>query len=437
VGCWGWTFVGTPLCATSTSNILHGFMMKKILLILSGFVFLSHLSLAETRLYAAWQELRIQAFVGNDGEVRGIQGGIPATRSVLAQGSNGSATAQTSASQSGAVDNLIFSYSGRSTIDTPDSDFPSGDAQTIQGFDFDVVGQSETLTVDFSSFVTSTTANSTQPPSAAFAFFYRANGQGLFSPLTAPGTRVINVDPGQYRLLIAVAASQTTLGGQHQSVDFANTIVFSNLGIAPGAFQKIPVVPPVSGTFRSVGRREWFDPPAVDEFFFQMTSNSLFTGIFNFPTGFSNSFEVLTEGQSLGSFTSDESVNFVELLGHGVASFRVRNITPKVDASDPKAFPIQLDFDTETADFVMIPNPGVILSQDNDNFIAHFAGVLEQSTNLTSWGDVQGSPPSPLLVPKSSAPSRLFFRAHLETTPPPKPPGGQSLRYASQRGKPK
>ena len=148
-----------------------------------------------------------------------------------------------------------------------------------------------------------------------------------------------------------------------------------------------------------------------------MTSNSLFTQIMSFPTGFSDAFEVVAEGQVLGTFTSDQSLNFVELLGHGVPSFRVGNIMPAVDPSDPTAFPIQLDFDTATADFLMIPNPGVVLFQDSNNFLVYFAGLLQQSIDLTNWGDVPGSPPSPLLVPRSKAPPNLFFRAQQETTP--------------------
>ena len=73
------------------------------------------------------------------------------------------------------------------------------------------------------------------------------------------------------------------------------------------------------------------------------------------PTGFSAPFEVLAENTSLGFFGIDTSVNFLELLGHGVSAFTVRGITPGVDSTSPIAFPIQLDFDTETASFTMTP----------------------------------------------------------------------------------
>jgi hypothetical protein len=55
------------------------------------------------------------------------------------------------------------------------------------------------------------------------------------------------------------------------------------------------------------------------------------------------------------SFWPDRSVNFIELLGHGVSAFTVKNITPGVDATSLTGFPIQLDFDTETASFTMTP----------------------------------------------------------------------------------
>ena len=75
----------------------------------------------------------------------------------------------------------------------------------------------------------------------------------------------------------------------------------------------------------------------------------------SFPTGFSAEFEVLVNNISLGFFNTDQSVNFTELLGHGVSSFAIRNITPGVDPASLTAFPIQLAFNNATASFTMTP----------------------------------------------------------------------------------
>ncbi|MCE5339531.1 MAG: PEP-CTERM sorting domain-containing protein [Planctomycetaceae bacterium] len=101
----------------------------------------------------------------------------------------------------------------------------------------------------------------------------------------------------------------------------------------------------------------WFDPPFVSEFEYQMTSGSLFTKIGAFPTGFDAAMQVLVNGVSLGTFGAGDSVDFVSLLGAGVSEFTVRGINPLVDAEDELGFPLQLEFDTTTASFDMIPVP--------------------------------------------------------------------------------
>jgi PEP-CTERM motif len=73
--------------------------------------------------------------------------------------------------------------------------------------------------------------------------------------------------------------------------------------------------------------------------------------------GFDGDFEVYVGGTSLGFFDGGEEVDFVGLLGNGVSEFSVRGIDPLVDSEDPLAFPIYLEFDTETATFTMTPVP--------------------------------------------------------------------------------
>jgi hypothetical protein len=101
----------------------------------------------------------------------------------------------------------------------------------------------------------------------------------------------------------------------------------------------------------------WFDPPMADGYSFAMTGGSLFTDILNFPTGIDGdgAFHVWVGATNLGTFEVGERVNFVELLGAGVSSFRVTGINPSVDGGNSEAFPIQLAFNTTTADFTMTP----------------------------------------------------------------------------------
>jgi hypothetical protein len=89
----------------------------------------------------------------------------------------------------------------------------------------------------------------------------------------------------------------------------------------------------------------------------------------------------------------------------------VRNIGP-LEGGISNTFAVMLNFDTPTADFVMIPNPGVtLLRETNGNARVFFAGALEQSTNLVDWIDVPGSPPSPYLLTPAASPVPLFFRS--------------------------
>src|SRR5262249_21952620 len=100
----------------------------------------------------------------------------------------------------------------------------------------------------------------------------------------------------------------------------------------------------------------WYDPATASGYTYAMTGQSLFTEILNFPSGFDQPFDVTSPGCSIpGSFSPGDSVDFVSLCGHGVSQFSVTGIDPTFDPSNPTAFPIQLLFDTPTADFVAAP----------------------------------------------------------------------------------
>ncbi|HLO48471.1 MAG TPA: PEP-CTERM sorting domain-containing protein [Kamptonema sp.] len=131
----------------------------------------------------------------------------------------------------------------------------------------------------------------------------------------------------------------------------------------PGSSQQNPIMPNVTlpnrWEFTDVPRRTWSDPPTAYGFRYEMTSDSVFTQILDFPTGFTKPFTVLVKDVILGKFTAGNSVNFSNystllgnlLVGNGVKEFSVTGLN--VDPSNPAVFPIKLDFNTETANFNM------------------------------------------------------------------------------------
>lgn len=149
----------------------------------------------------------------------------------------------------------------------------------------------------------------------------------------------------------------------------------------PGSSQQNPIMPNVTlpnrWEFTDVPRRTWSDPPTAYGFRYEMTSDSVFTQILDFPTGFTKPFTVLVKDVILGKFTAGNSVNFSNystllgnlLVGNGVKEFSVTGLN--VDPSNPAVFPIKLDFNTETANFNMhallneeaeaVPEPSVML----------------------------------------------------------------------------
>ena len=141
-------------------------------------------------------------------------------------------------------------------------------------------------------------------------------------------------------------------------VRIGNQRVFISLaGISPGSSENNPVLPEgmEDGAFSFVGvvTGAWFDPPVAEGFRYTMTSDSLFTEIQDFPTGFPTPFTVSVNGQELGEFGPGDSVDFTQFPGGGVKEFNITGLTPLVDPENPIAFPLKIGFDTETADFTM------------------------------------------------------------------------------------
>ena len=106
-----------------------------------------------------------------------------------------------------------------------------------------------------------------------------------------------------------------------------------------------------------------------------MTGGSLFTNILDFPTGFDDTFEIFAGGSLLGSFGPGDSVDFTSFAGGGVSEFLVRGINPLVDVENPAGFPLQLAYNTPTADFVMTADSSPTSS-----------GVVPENAALVTWG---------------------------------------------------
>ncbi len=137
--------------------------------------------------------------------------------------------------------------------------------------------------------------------------------------------------------------------------------------------------------FNNVPTGRWVDPPVADGFEYEMTprdipvgvasrvfpgmtgvaqaDDAVFTRISGFPIGVDvdDSFVVAVEGRILGRFGPGDTLRFSDyasqlgdlLVNGGVRKFTISDINPAVSSVDPIAFPLQLDFNTETASFEM------------------------------------------------------------------------------------
>jgi hypothetical protein len=127
-----------------------------------------------------------------------------------------------------------------------------------------------------------------------------------------------------------------------------------------GWTQETPVMPTVDlpdrWRFTDIPSGRWVDPPTAYGFQYTMLGDALFTEVLDFPTGIDddNLFTISVGEQVLGEFSPGESVSFLDLLGTGVAEFRITDINPLVDPEDPSAFPLKLAFDAEKASFDMM-----------------------------------------------------------------------------------
>lgn len=249
-----------------------------------------------------------------------------------------------------------------------------------------------------------------------------ANGQSTSSSASPFFSTSLMI--GRHRVEVDASRLVNHSGNEDMTDRYSNSMQFTGaLAEEAGVRQGVPVIPvPLppqpgvppgaeGGSFTSAPARAWFDPPLAQGYTFTATSGGLFKQVMSFPAGLPASYSIITEGQTYGPFTPEQSVDFVALRGHGVSSFEVRGIKPFVDATSPVAFPIMLDFTTPTLDFTMIPiaAPQVqAQTLSNGDIQISFEGVLQFSTDLKIWEDVQPPPPSPYTIPKGQISARFF-----------------------------
>jgi hypothetical protein len=90
---------------------------------------------------------------------------------------------------------------------------------------------------------------------------------------------------------------------------------------------------------------------------------SLFTKI-GLPLGYGNNFSVIVGGNPVATgLNGGDAFTFA---GPGVPSFQLIGLNPAVDAANPAAFPLYMEFSTPTASFDMtaieVPEPSTLVA---------------------------------------------------------------------------
>jgi hypothetical protein len=155
-----------------------------------------------------------------------------------------------------------------------------------------------------------------------------------------------------------------------------------------GLNQSFPILPnstntnDLSFTFTNVKSGRWFDPVIVPEYRYTMLGSSLFTRIVDFPTGFNSPFTVKVGTTTIGNFLPGQGVDFNLLLGGGVSSFSVSGINPGADATNGLGFPLQIAFNTPTADFKMTGIPAGVAAPEPGTLALAGMGVVGFASRL-------------------------------------------------------
>jgi hypothetical protein len=219
-----------------------------------------------------------------------------------------------------------------------------------------------------SALVDATTNQVVFPYAEAFLGFHDASKSTLSPDFSLPTAAF---DPSSLSIELYLAGADTAAGvtgatgfGLNGVVTSLTLTQIAGTGLTPTDPQLPVITEKGTFTFADAVSGQWFDPPpTTGGFLYQMTSGALFTHILGFPSGFTNPFEVVVNGTVIGFFGPGDTVDFTSFPGGGVSSFEIFGIKPGVDPSQADAFPLQLTFNTTTANFTMsaIPEPSSVI----------------------------------------------------------------------------
>ncbi|MFP4123428.1 MAG: choice-of-anchor tandem repeat NxxGxxAF-containing protein [Coleofasciculus sp.] len=193
--------------------------------------------------------------------------------------------------------------------------------------------------------------------------------KGIFVGSNAVEDKVIGIGDTLFgSTVVDLAMDRQSLSDDNEIVFWAKLEdgtegIYRANNIADSQFNPLLPDSTLDGVFRFIDviGGKWYDPPSAYGFHYEMTGDSLFTSILNFPVGFENPFTVSVGDTNLGEFLPGDSIDFVSLLGNGVSEFTITGLD--VDPTNPTAFPIKLDFDTDTASFDM----HALIEEDSQN----------------------------------------------------------------------
>ncbi len=181
-------------------------------------------------------------------------------------------------------------------------------------------------------------------------------------------------------------------------------LCFGPAGVLPcGSTQINPRVPGDEGqeyVFQDAATGRWYSLPAVSRLDFTAEGSAHFA-LAQLPFGYYADYEVIVEGESLGTFAANETINFVALTGAAVESFSLHaNVDGGNGGGDEYLkYAIRLQFTAPTASFAVVgadppvdPPPGDY-NGDGEVTAADYVvwrNTLGSTTDLAADGNHDG-----------------------------------------------
>ncbi|MDB6033994.1 MAG: hypothetical protein JWM16_4332 [Verrucomicrobiales bacterium] len=217
----------------------------------------------------------------------------------------------------------------------------------------------------------------------------------------------------------------------HSEVKMEVEVIVGEL--VPGESEVGPIFPhhhepnrrgvPSGAVFTNVKDMAWIDPGLAYGYRFDLLSNSLCSRILSFPhTGNPDQkYKVFVGTLKLGEFSRTNTVDFVQLTGSPVSSFRITGLAPQGETNFGNAFPIQLGFTTATNSLLVMPIVNSPASAVIDGEFLRLSWVSEeniwydvyQSSDFRTWAlisnHISGTGDT-VTIPFTSSGSAKFFK---------------------------